>query len=81
VNQYSPFEFVLERLLLAAGPKIFLQQYRARSELLHRSKRASLNVTGTHVSVSADRASRLLPSLTASRQSIRAVDLYQGAVA
>jgi hypothetical protein len=43
---------------------------------MHRSKRASLNVTGTHVSVSADRASRLPPSLTASRQSIRAELIY-----
>ena len=28
---YSSFRFVLERLFLAPGPKIFLQQYRARS--------------------------------------------------
>src|SRR6266487_6741692 len=31
VNQYSPFGLVLERLLLAPGPKIFLQQYRPHS--------------------------------------------------
>ena len=28
MNQYSPFGFVLDRLFLAPGPKIFLQQYR-----------------------------------------------------
>src|SRR6266487_2052012 len=31
VNQYSPFGFVLERLFLAPGLKIFLQQYRHKA--------------------------------------------------
>jgi len=33
VNQYSPFGFVLERLFLAPGPKIFLQQYRPKADI------------------------------------------------
>src|SRR6266487_343842 len=32
VNQYSPFGLVLERLFLAPGPKIFLQQYRPQPD-------------------------------------------------
>jgi hypothetical protein len=32
VNQYSPFGLVLERLFLAPGPKIFLQQYRPTAD-------------------------------------------------
>jgi hypothetical protein len=34
VNQYSPFGLVLERLFLAPGPKIFLQQYRPEGDML-----------------------------------------------
>jgi hypothetical protein len=45
---------------------------------MRRSKRVSLNVTDTHVSVSADCAFRLLPSLTASRQIFAPIDLHQG---
>src|SRR6266704_4556239 len=33
VNQYSPFGLVLERLFLAPGPKIFLQQYRPLADI------------------------------------------------
>jgi hypothetical protein len=47
VNQYSPFGLALERLFLAPGPKIFLQQYRPQADMENRRKGRAARVECT----------------------------------